>query len=258
MASQPTSTPRPPVVFENALDLLHRRREIHTLSTGSPELDTLTGRLELGLFYLFYGPDSLPDRLLHRLLIEAVRGKGDRAVYLVCGNYRRSRTMLDSELLLSLIDEAGLDAEDALSRIHFVSAFSERHLIRAPDLVEGLLEGAGGFSLIAVQQLTKLFYGKHALRHENPAEFTGIVSRLKAMCFERGISLAATARASVRGRPIPRPEGGNFLSHAANVIVYLRETRGGSLSAYVVKHPERGRTGRTVHFGEVRNSIWEG
>lgn len=258
MASPPTSAHRPPVVFENALDLLHRRGGIHTLSTGGPELDTLTGRLEPGLFYLFYGPDSLPDRLLLRLLVEAVRREGNRAVYLVCGNYRRSRTVLDSELLLSLIDGAGLDADDALSRIHVVSAFSERHLIRAPDLVDGLLEGADGFSLIAVQQLTKLFYGRHALRHENPAEFTGIVSRLKAMCFERGIALAATASASGHGRPIPRPEGGHFLSHAANAIVYLRETRWGSLSAYVVKHPERGRTGRTVHFGEVRISIWEG
>ena len=260
MVSPSTSPPRPPVAFESALDLLHRREGICTLSTGSPELDALIGRLEPSLFYLFYGPEGsdLPDRLLHRLLVEAVKREQGKAVYLVCGNYRRSRTVMDSGFLLSLIEEAGLDMDEALSRIHIVCAFSEQHLIQAPDLVEGLLEGAGGFNIVAVQQLTKLFYGKHALRHEDPAEFTGAVSRLKAMCFKGGIILAATARASGCGRPIPTPEGGSFLRHAANAIVYLRESKRGPTSAYVVKHPDRARTGLVVQFGEGGGAFWGG
>ena len=250
--------PRPPIAFENALDLLHRRREFRTLGTGSPELDTLIGRLEPGLFYLFYGSkgDGLPDRLLHRLLVEAVKREQRRAVYLVCGNYRRSRTVMDSQFLLSLIDEIGSDMDDALSRIHIVCAFSEKHLIRAPDLIEGLLEDGDGFSLIAIQQITKLFYGKHAVRQEDPAEFTGVVSKLKTMCSERGMVLAATGRASGCRRPVPGPEGGSFLRHAANAIVYLREPHRGFLSAYILKHPDRARMGKLVHFGEGRVSIW--
>jgi hypothetical protein len=243
--------------FETALALLRRREAAEALGTGSPELDSLIGRLEPGLFYLLYGSedDGLPDRLLLRLLVEAVRREDARAVYLVCGNYRRSRTMMDSGLLLSLVDEAGLDADDALSRIHIVCAFSERHLMRAPDLVEGVLGEAEGFTLVAVQQLTKLFYGKRALRHEDPSELTGAVSRLKEMCSGRGIVLAATTRTKGRRRPIPRPEGGSFLMHAANAIVYLRESKRGPLSAYVVKHPDRALTGRVMNFGEEAR-IW--
>lgn len=236
--------------FETALSLLHRRGRIDALSTGSPELDDLIGGLEPGLFYLFYGSEDggLPDLLLLRLLIEAAsRG---RAVYLVCGNYRRSRTVLDSQRLLSLIDEAGLDPDDALSRIHVVCAFSERHLIRVPDLVEELLERAEGVVLVAVQQLTKLFYGRLALRHEDPTEFTGVVSRLREYCCERGFALAATCRSSGRGRPVPMPEGGSFLRHAANAIVYMRASRRGSVSAYLVKHPDSARMGKAVNFGE--------
>lgn len=245
--------------FETALTLLRRREGAEALGTGSPELDSLIGRLEPGLFYLLYGSedDGLPDRLLLRLLVEAVRREGARAVYLVCGNYRRSRTVMDSGLLLSLVNEAGLDADDALSRIHIVCAFSERHLMRAPDLVEGVLEEAEGFTLVAVQQLTKLFYGKRALRHEDPSELTGAVSRLKEMCSERGIVLAATTRSKGRRRPIPLPEGGSFLMHAANSIVYLRESKGGQPSAYVVKHPDRALTGRVMHF-EEEAPVWGG
>jgi len=211
--------------------------------------------LEPGLFYLFYGDGGFPDRLLHRLLVEAVkRGRG--AVYLVCGNYRRSRTVMDSDLLLSLIDETGLDVGGALSRIHVICAFSEKHLIRAPDLLKELLEGAGEFSLVAVQQIAKLFYGKHAVRREDPSEFIGVVSKLRTVCSERGVVLAATGRASGCRRPVPGPEGGSFLRHAASAIVYLREPPGGFLSAYLLKHPDRAHTGKLVHFGGGRGPIW--
>jgi hypothetical protein len=238
--------------FESALTLLQRRGDSRPLGTGSPELDRLTGGLEPGLFYLFYGDEDceLPDALLHRLLVEAVREEGARAVYLLCGNYRRSRTTMDPELVLSHIEEAGLDAADALSRIHIVCAFSERHLIRAPSLVEGLLEGYDGFTLVAVQQIAKIFYDRRAVRFEEPTEFTGTVSRLKTMCSERGVALAVTTRTSGRGRPIPAPEGGSYLRHAANAIVYLRTSRKGTVMAYVVEHPDSARTGRRVNLGK--------
>ncbi|UCH57283.1 MAG: hypothetical protein JSV18_08130 [Candidatus Bathyarchaeota archaeon] len=246
--------------FETALTLLQRREGARPLGTGSPELDRLTGGLEPGLFYLFYGEEGcdLPDALLMRLLVEAVRDEGARAAHLLCGNYRRSRTVMDPELLLSLIDGAGLDVDGTLSKIHIVSAFSERHLLKAPSLVEGLLEGERGFVLVAVQQLAKLFYGEDALRHEELSEFTGVVSRLRAMCSERDVILAATCRSSGRGRPVPLPEGGSFLRHSANAIVYLRESGGGLASAYAVKHPDRGRTGMAVHFNGGGEAFWAG
>jgi hypothetical protein len=258
MDSPPTQRAQAGPPFETALAILQRRKGFHSLGTGSPELDRLTGGLEPGLFYLFYGDGDLTDVLLLRLLVEAVRDERSKAAYLLCGNYRRSRTVMDPELLLSLIEDAGLDMEDSLSRIHIVSAFSERHLIRAPGLVELLLEGNSGFALVAVQQLTKLFYGEHALRHEGLVEFTGLVSRLKAMCSERGIVLAATCPPSGRGRPTPTPEGGSFLRHVANAIIYLRESKRGPTSAYVVKHPDRARTGLVVQFGEGGGAFWGG
>jgi hypothetical protein len=253
MDSQHNPEEQAELPFESALSLLEKRGRHSALSTGSPNLDRLTGGLEPGLFYLIYGNDDyeLPDTLLLRLLVEAVGNDGARAAYLLCGNYRRSRTVMDSELLLSLIDASGLDAEDSLSRIHIVSAFSERHLLKAPALVEGLLDEHGVFTLVAVQQVAKLFYGEDALRFEELAEFTGVVSRLRAMCSERGVTLVATCRSSRRVGPIPLPEGGSFLRHSANAIFYLRESGRGLASAYAVKHPKKRREGMVVRFGEI-------
>ena len=256
MTSAAASSPQRGPPFESAMGLLRKRETAIPLGTGSPELDRLTGSLEPGLFYLFYGDedDGIPDTVLHRLLVEAV-AQGGRAVYVVCGNYRRSRTVMDSEFLLNLIDDAGLDMDDALNRIHIVFAFSERHLMRMPRLVANLLE-EHECTLVAVQQLPKLFHGKDALRFEELTEFTGIVSRLKASCSEYLTTLVATSRPTGRGRPIPEPEGGSYLKHAANAIIFLRESGRGPVSAYVVKHPDRARMGRVVHFGGG-GTLWD-
>jgi len=260
MDSQASRHAPPGASFASALAILEKKDEAPSLSTGSPELDGLIGGLKGGLFHLFYSSDGggLSDGLLHRLLVKAVRDEYGRAVYLVCGNYRRSRTVLDSEFLISLIEAEGLDLHDVLSRIHIVCAFSERQQMRAPSLIGELLESHDGFTLIAAQQVTKIFHGKHAIRHESPTEFTGMISRLKGLCSGTGITLVATCRPSGRGRPIPLPEGGSFLRHAANSIVYMRTSPGGALSAHVVKHPDKEKMGRMINFDGGGDAPWAG
>jgi hypothetical protein len=78
------------------------------------------------------------------------------------------------------------------------------------------------------------------------------------MCSKREIALAATCRSSDRGGVIPTPEGGSFLRHAANILVYMRKGKQGSTSAYVVKHADKARSGTVVRFGEGVDSTWAG
>lgn len=251
MNSPLTRETQPAGSFESALTVFQKRAATRRLDTGNLGLDELLGGLEPGLFYLFYGSEdkNLPDGLLHQLLVEAVKEEGARAIYLLCGNYRRSRTTMDPELILAHIEAAGLDAADALSRIHIICAFSERHLMRAPDLVKGLLDGYDRFTLVAVQQIAKIFYGQKAVKFEETSEFTGTIFKLKTMCSERGVVLAATTRTSGRGEPIPAPEGGSYLKHAANAIVYLRASKKNVITAYVVEHPDNAWMGRRMNLG---------
>jgi hypothetical protein len=247
--------------FETALSVLRRRAQQRRLSTGSQALDSLIGGLEPGTFYLFYGgcDEELVDRLLQRLVFEAVRpsgGEPGQAVYVVCGNYRRSRSIMDMDFLVSLAVEAGLDPEQVVPGIHVVCAFSERQLIKAPGLVDEVLGRTGPVDLVAVQQISKIFHGPLAVKRESPWEFTGVVSRLRETCQEQGIPLAATCRPAGKGRRAPPPEGGSYLSHAANVMVYLRPVKGGLLSAHLVKHPDSARRGRVVSFSGEEAWFW--
>ncbi|MFH2112603.1 MAG: hypothetical protein ABIJ47_15245 [Candidatus Bathyarchaeota archaeon] len=258
MSPHPTPGQSPADAFHTALTVMERRREKQRLTTGSRSLDELLGGLEPGGFYLFYGPgEEELDALLHRLVFEAIRSSPDlgEAVYVLCGNYRRSRTMMDLDYLLSLFAEAGLDVDYALSRIHMVYAFSERQLIQVPRLVERIM-GDAEPALVAVQQLTKLFYGPDAVRFEDPAEFTGVVSGLRQLCYERDTVLAATCRPAGRSLT-PLPEGGAYLKHAATAMVYLRRMRGDEMSAHLVKHPESARIGRRISL-DGRETPWGG
>jgi hypothetical protein len=249
---------RPAVSFKSAFNVLQKRLGKNDLNTGSPQLDELLGGLEPGLFYLFYASrgDRFPDTLLHRIIVEAMKSDDARVIWLICGNYRRSRTTIDPELILSFIEELGLDVTETLSRIHVVCSFSERHLIKTPDLVKGILENHHGFTLVVVQQIAKIFYGKKALRFQSLTEFTGTVSRLKTMCSERDIVLVATTRNNEHGSPIPEPEGGSYIRHTANVILYFKSAGKQKTSAHLVKHPDRSRVGMTITFNEV-NYHWE-
>jgi hypothetical protein len=165
MAHTSTDDAHPAEGFETALSVLRRRAHQRRVSTGSQALDSLIGGLEPGMFYLFYGgsEEEQVDRLLHRLVFEAVRPRGGepgQAVYVVCGNYRRSRSIMDVDFLVSLAVEAGLDPEHVVPGIHVVCAFSERQLIKAPGLVDEILGRTGPVDLVAVQQISKIFHGR--------------------------------------------------------------------------------------------------
>ena len=246
------------VSFKSAFNVLQKRLGKNDLDIGYPQLDEFLGGLEPGLFYLFYASrgDRFPDILLHRIIVEAMKSDYAKVIWLICGNYRRSRTTLDPELILSFIQELGLNVTETLSRIHVVCSFSERHLIRTPDLVEGILENHHGFTLVVVQQIAKIFYGKKALRFQSLTKFTGTLSRLKTMCSERDIVLVATTRNGEYGLSIPEPEGGSYIRHTANVILYFKSAGKQKTSAHLVKHPDRSRIGRMITFNEV-NYHWE-
>ena len=236
--------------FKSALQVYTNRAEVSRLSTGSPRLDQLIGGIEPTRFYLFFGDpgEKAPDVLLYRLMVEAVKSGKGKVVYLLCGNYRRDRTTLDSDLLLSLIEDAGLDLDDALEKIYIIGVFSEHQLMNAPSLVKGLIEEHGEISLIAVQQISKLFFSKTAVRFEEQTEFTGVVSKLREMCTLHGIPMVASCRSKKRRGLIPAPIGGNFLRHAANVITYLRVIEGKDISAQLVKHFTNDRAGKRIRF----------
>lgn len=246
--------------FRSAMNEFQTRLGNPKLSTGSSDLDTLLGGIEAGRFYLFYGDEEegLADRVLHILLVNGLKprsqgGFGGKCVYLNCGNYKRTRTMLDINLIMELIKIADLDAPEALRRIYTICAFSEDQQIKAIDAVEELVKKDEEIRLVVVQQIAKLFFPRQPGGDRRSGDFQRTLLKLKQACVQHHIALIVTCRLGRGGMGRIRwPEGGDYLKYEANVITQLRMVDSKQFvgAAYLLKHPERGLGTCEVEFDQ--------
>ena len=252
--------------FSNALELLMSKQEEPMLTTGSADLDFLLGGgIRPRTFYLFYGDgESGVDALIHQILINALLppekgGLGGKAIYLNCGNYREGRTTLDVGRLAWLAKASGLDPSEALNRIKVFLSFNAEQEEAVTERACQALREDPELRILVVHNLAGLFDTEAypALKIEERLQrigrLQGIVSRLFRACTEMGIALVASCRPrrTSLGR-IPEPEGGQYLRHICNVLVYMRRveskgTRG--FQAYLRKHPSKGAERITIGMG---------
>jgi RecA/RadA recombinase len=226
--------------FINALKLLEDRAYI---STGCPELDQLLGNgITLGAFYLFYGEaDSGIDLLIHQLMANSLIGDADdRVVYLNCGNYREDKTILNIPSLVYILEAGKLDPRETLDKITVFCAFSEEQQEQVIEEIRGIIEHGETIRLLVIHDVAKLFtsQGPHEAYKRIP-RLQRAISRLWQICAARGVAVVASCSpTNARKGEIPKPEGGRYVSHLANVIVYLDKTSGlvSTIQAFLLKH----------------------
>jgi len=248
--------------FVGGLELLLSSNSEPRLSTGSPELDGLTGGLRNGAFYLFYGEKDLIEALFQHLVANALRprqrGGLPAVVYMLCGNYRRERTEVGTEALVELVEASGFAMEEALMRVYILTASSADQQTLLVDELEKILWREADVSLVVVRGIFKLNRDDARVRdrHIVREEVQWSTTRLRQICASRGIPLVASARIADRGRLLPMPESSSFLRHLANVIVYLRRRRKGSRynRAFLLDHPARPR-GSIEYAFEVNEEL---
>ncbi len=241
--------------FTNALQLLNSKTHLHT---GYLELDSLLGKgAELGAFYLFYGEDVVVvDLVLHRLMASALGcSEESRVVYLNCGNYREEKTLLDIPNLIRFIKALRLDPASCLERVTVFCAFSEEQQEQVVLEVSEAVEHDSSVKLLVIHNAAKLFTTQgrkdEALYLRIP-NLQKAMSRLWQTCASKGVAMVASCRVNLTQNGVmPRPEGGRYLSHLANVIVYFEKARGlvPTLQAHLVKHSAKPPTRTSLDVG---------
>ncbi len=248
--------------FVSGLELLLSSNEESRLSTGSPELDGLTGGLRNGVFYLFYGEKDLIEALFQHLVANALRprhrGVLPAVVYMLCGNYRRERTEVGTEALVELVEASGFSMEEALKRVYILTASSADQQTLLVDELEKILGRGADVSLVVVRGIFKLHKDDARVRNRHVVreEVQRSMIRMRQICASRDIPVVASARVGDTGRLLPMPESSSFLRHLANVIVYLRRRGKGSRynRAFLLDHPARPR-GSIEYAFEVNEEL---
>jgi hypothetical protein len=212
------------------------------ISTGSPQLDDLTGGVNFETLYLFYGEDDLIETLLRHLLVNSLKptiyDSEPEAVYVICGNYRKEHITIDTEPLIRLLESSGQGLEIALRRVHILVASSADQQASLTEELERIVSTRKMVRLVLIKGIYKL--GRDDARMKNRRRVAEEVQRsitaMKRICTSAGVSLVASAREE-SGRSIPTPEASDYLNHLAGVIVYLRRREGDAEfnRAYVLK-----------------------
>jgi len=205
------------------------------VSTGSPQLDELTGGVKAETLYLFYGEEELTDTLLTHLLTHGLkptdRYQEPEAAYVICSNYRVEHIFVDTEPPIQLIESTGQLPESALKRVHVLVASSADQQTNLTSELERVIKSSKDMRLVLVKGICKL--GRDDARKRNRSrvheEVQRSIASLKRICAEAGIPLVASARESHRGR-VPVPEASSYLDHLAGVTIYLRRGERGVLT----------------------------
>ena len=234
--------------FLSALEQFNENRNTLKMTTGSADLDSLIDGIQEG-FYLFYGNNHVDlDALVYTFLVNCVlplkqrHGFESMAVCINNSDYydQRKTAALNPEKIGIAAKCAGIEPKIIFKNLYVHLAYNEQHQLAVAEQVAGLIESNSDIKLLVVNNITKFFReSKNKMEAANNLkQEVGIISKA---CTKNKVALVCTGDANTTAKGIiPRPIGGIYLKHAANVIVHFKEfskTNGiPSFKATLIKH----------------------
>ena len=234
--------------MKSALEHFSMQGNCLKMTTGSGELDSLIDGIQEGLFYLFYG-DTFPlDALSHRLLVNCVMSTKEHGFesIAVCFNntdyYGREKMILNPEKIANTAKAAGIDPKLVSKNLFVQTAYNSQHQVQIANEISRLLQDNYDIKLVVINNLTKFFRDTNGQKRSEIANaIKEVISIINRACAKNKISLVITGDSNLTSKGvIPRPIGGTYLKHIANVIVYVKNISNSAFlptfKATIVKH----------------------
>ena len=269
-----------------ALDLLDQYGTLEKMSTGSAEIDSLIDGVQEGSFYLFYSDHNnqlILDSLLYRQIIGCILPKGKKkngfestAMFLNNIDFsidRNKHQLLNPEKIAIISKYAGMEPKIVFKNLYVHTAYNLEHQMTIAEEIVDKIESNPDIKLLAIRELTKfLVRDANWNANDDVSTLKKALGTLYRACTKNRVAILATGECNVTSNGIiPKPIGGSYLKHIANVIVHFKPsfwsptTNGNIASSYVsfkasmIKHPYQ-KTPRSVNFyakriGKRRNPM---
>jgi RecA/RadA recombinase len=239
--------------MQSALEHYNEHKTTLKMTTGSSELDSLIDAIQEGMFYLFYGNNHMIlDAIVYRLLVSCVlpvkqkHGFESMGVFFNNANYydysRKTSASINPEKIGVAAKCSDIDPKIVFKNLYILTSYNESHQLSAAEQITKLMESNKDIKLLVVHNLTRFFKdstGRKKVETANLLKQT--IGMICKVCGKNKVALICTADSNTTSKGlIPRPTGGLFLKHAANVIVHFKEQSGvstiPSFKATLLKH----------------------
>jgi RecA/RadA recombinase len=236
--------------MHSALEQFNDHRSSLKMSTGSADLDSLIDGIQEGIFYLFYGNNHVVlDAMVYRFLVNCVLPAKQEHGFESMGICFNNVDYYDATKKSSLSPEkigvaakcAGIDPKIVFKNMYTHTAYNEHHQLLVAEQITKLIESNRDIKLVVINNLTKFFKASKR-KMESANLLKQVVGMICKVCVKNKAALVCTADAILTSKGIiPKPIGGLYLKHAANVIVHIKEFSNNtaaipSFKATLVKH----------------------
>jgi hypothetical protein len=257
-----------------ALDLLDQCGTLQKMSSGSAEIDSLIDGVQESSFYLFYSSHEnqlILDSLLYRQLIGCILPKskkknGFESVAMLCNNIdfsidKNKHQLLNPEKIAVTAKYAGIEPKIVFRNLFVQTTYNLEHQVEMAEEISDNIESNPDIKLLAIRDLTRFL-----AKDRDPSDDTNTLKKtlgtVYRACTKNKVAIVATGDCNVTNNGfIPKPAGGTYLKHIANVIVHIKpnfcsttiNNNNSTSSPYVsfkatmIKHPYQ-RTPKSVNF----------
>jgi hypothetical protein len=239
--------------MQSALEHYNDHRTSLKMTTGSSDLDSLIDAIQEGIFYLFYGNNStVLDAMVYRFLVNCVlpvkqkHGFESMGVFFNNVNYydysRKTTASVNPEKIGAAAKCSGIDPKIVFKNLYILTAYNRGHQLSVAEQVTKLIESNKDIKLLVIHNLTRFFKDSTA---NNKIETANLLKQMIGLickvCGKNKVALVCTGDSNISNRGIiPKPAGGLYLKHAANVIVHIKEQSSSStipsFKATLLKH----------------------
>ena len=259
-----------------ALNLLDQCGILQKMSTGSAEIDSLTDGVQESSFYLFYSSREnqlILDSLVYRQLIGCILPKskkknGFESIAMFFNNInfsydKNKHQLLNPEKIAIASKYAGIEPKIVFKNLFVQTAYNQDHQVEIAKEISDKIETNPDIKLLVIRDLTK-FLARDSNPNWNANDdantLKNTLGTVYRTCAKNKVAIVTTGSCNVTNNGfIPKPAGGTYLKHIANVIVHVKPnfwsttTNGNNASPYVsfkasmIKHPYQ-KTPKSVSF----------
>ena len=228
--------------FESGTEVLKKRQLVLKLTTGSASFDALMGGgFETGAITECFGEfGSGKTQLGHVLTVNALKEDPDAIVV-----YIDTENTFRPERIISLCQGAGINEEDALSRIMVARAYNSDHQMLLTEKVDSFItEQNKKVRLLVVDSLTSHFRAEFIGRgtlSERQQKLNRHMHALSKVATSHNICVYVTNQVMAKpdqffGDPTTAI-GGHVVAHASTFRIYLRKGKKGTRVAKLIDAP---------------------